>query len=120
MFSLTDLIEAVIPAAYAEEPVEEVEEIEEVEEVEEEEEEEEDDDDEEKDPMDVLRDECSKTAACKPYVHHYHECIERVTAEQQEEGYEDKHHKEDCVEEFFHLQHCLNDCLTPRLFSKLK
>ncbi|RCK57611.1 Cytochrome b-c1 complex subunit 6 [Candida viswanathii] len=82
----------------------------------------EDDEDEEEqaDPLDTLREECAKTAACKPFDHHFQECIERVTKEQEEEGYEHKHYKEDCVEEYFHLQHCVNDCVAPRLFNKLK
>jgi ubiquinol-cytochrome c reductase subunit 6 len=95
----------------------------EAEEEEEEEEEDEDDEDEEEeasDPLDTMREECAKTDAIKPYVHHFAECVERVTAEMEEEGYEDKHYKEDCVEEFFHLQHHLNDCVAPRLFHKLK
>lgn len=88
------------------------------------EEDDEDDEDEEEeetaDPLDTLREECTKTAACKPFDHHFHECIERVTKEQKEPDYEHKHYKEDCIEEFFHLQHCVNDCVAPRLFNRLK
>ena len=81
----------------------------------------EDEDEEEiADPLDTLREECTNTETCKPHLHHFEECIERVTKEQQEEGYEHKLYKEDCVEEFFHLQHCVNDCVAPRLFNKLK
>lgn len=95
---------------------------------EEEEDEDEDDDDEDDededeeggDPLDKLRAECAEHEHIVPYVHHYQECVERVTKEQEEEGYEDKDYKEDCVEEFFHLQHHLNDCVAPRLFHKLK
>ncbi|ODQ61716.1 hypothetical protein WICANDRAFT_86643 [Wickerhamomyces anomalus NRRL Y-366-8] len=95
---------------------------EEEEEEEEDEDEDEDDEDEEEggDPLDVIRSSCEETPACVPHVHHYAECVERVTKEQEEEGYEDKDYKEDCVEEFFHLQHCVNDCTAPRLFYKLK
>lgn len=93
---------------------------EEEEEVEEEEEDEEEDEEELKDPLDELREECAKSHACEPYVHHFHECVERVTAEMEEEDYEHKAYKEDCVEEFFHLQHCINDCAAPKLFYKLK
>lgn len=39
--------------------------------------------------------ECAKTAKCKPYTHHYEECVTRVTGKQ--EAGEDP--KEDCVEE---------------------
>ncbi|SGZ47007.1 CIC11C00000004645 [Sungouiella intermedia] len=92
------------------------------EEEEDEDEDEDDDEDEEEgtDPFDELKEECTKTAACAPYVHHFHECVERVTAEMEEEDYAHKAYKEDCVEEFFHLQHCVNDCAAPKLFYKLK
>ncbi|CAI5758657.1 unnamed protein product [Candida verbasci] len=136
-----DLLESVIPTAYADEPVEDeeapVETPEEAPEVEveeetveepeedgddedEEDEEDEDEDEESEDPLDSLREECTKTIACKPFDHHFHECIERVTKEMEEPDYEHKHYKEDCVEEYFHLQHCVNDCVAPRLFNKLK
>ncbi|CAX42914.1 subunit of the ubiquinol-cytochrome c reductase complex, putative [Candida dubliniensis CD36] len=131
-----DLLESVVPTAYAEEPVEDVEveqpedapeeEVSEetVEDDDEDEDEDEDDEDEDEeetvDPLDALREECTKTAACKPFDHHFHECIERVTKEQEEPDYEHKHYKEDCIEEFFHLQHCVNDCVAPRLFNRLK
>lgn len=82
----------------------------------------EDDEDEEElvDPQVKLNEECAKTIACKPFEHHFHECIERVTKEMEEPDYAHKHYKEDCVEEFFHLQHCVNDCVAPKLFNKLK
>ncbi|CAI8500405.1 unnamed protein product [Pichia kudriavzevii] len=135
MSFVTDLINAIVPTvAYAEEPVEEVsapvevnEAAEKEQEQDDDEEEEEDDDDddddeeeESEDQFDALKKECSQLPSVKPYLHHYEECVERVTKEQQEPGYEDKHYKEDCVEEFFHLQHALNDCAAPKLFSKLK
>ena len=41
--------------------------------------------------------ECSKSAQCVPLKHHYDECAERVTA--QEENPDHKGPKEDCVEE---------------------
>ncbi|KAH3670509.1 hypothetical protein OGAPHI_001024 [Ogataea philodendri] len=131
MSFLKDFIDALTPiTAYAEEPAEEpVEEsaAEDAGDAEEEEEEDEDDDDEDDedeeeeagDQLDALRKECSETKDCAHYVHHYHECVERVTKEMEEEGYADKEYKEDCVEEFFHLQHCINDCAAPKLFYKL-
>lgn len=85
-----------------------------------EDEDEDDDDEEEKDPLDEMREECAKTPACEHAAHHFQECVERVTAEMEEEDYAHKHYKEDCVEEFFHLQHCVNDCVAPKLFYKLK
>lgn len=88
------------------------------------EEEDEDDEDEDEeelvDPLDALREECTKSKHCQPYVHHYEECVERVTKAQEQEGYEHQAYKEDCVEEYFHLQHCVNDCVAPKLFYKLK
>ncbi|CAI4426742.1 AEL_collapsed_G0016220.mRNA.1.CDS.1 [Saccharomyces cerevisiae] len=47
-------------------------------------------------------------------------CAERVKIQQQQPGYADLEHKEDCVEEFFHLQHYLDTATAPRLFDKLK
>lgn len=110
------------------EEVTEAEEIEaEKDEAEEEDEDEDEDDDEDDedeeeavDPFDELKEECAKTDTCAPHVHHFHECVERVTAEMEEPDYAHKAYKEDCVEEFFHLQHCVNDCAAPRLFYKLK
>lgn len=86
----------------------------------EDEDEDDDDEDEIKDPMDTLREECANSAPCKPFNHHFHECVERVTKEMEEEDYAHKEYKEDCIEEFFHLQHCVNDCVSPTLFYKLK
>ncbi|KAG5421470.1 QCR6 [Candida metapsilosis] len=139
MSFLRDIYESIVPTAYADEPenetedeiaddeapVEEPEDAPEGEEDEEEEEDDDDDDDDEdeeeaEDPLDKLKEECTNTTACKPFNHHFHECIERVTKEQEEPDYEHKHYKEDCVEEFFHLEHCINDCVAPRLFNKLK
>lgn len=88
----------------------------------EEDEDEDDDDDEDEvpDPLETLREECTNSEPCKPFNHHFHECVERVTKEMEEEDYEHKEYKEDCIEEFFHLQHCVNDCVSPTLFYKLK
>ncbi|KAG7809489.1 hypothetical protein KL921_003486 [Ogataea angusta] len=141
MSLLRNFIDVLSPiTAYAEEPAEEpVEEVEEeaseeptgeeeaggddAEEEEEDDEDDEDEDDEEEeagDPMDALRKQCSETKECAHHVHHYQECVERVTKEMEEPGYDEKEYKEDCVEEFFHLQHCINDCVAPKLFYKLK
>ncbi|OJJ59515.1 hypothetical protein ASPSYDRAFT_43866, partial [Aspergillus sydowii CBS 593.65] len=40
---------------------------------------------------------CANSAQCAPYKHHYDECVERVTSQQEDEDY--KGPKEDCVEE---------------------
>ncbi|RPB21553.1 Non-heme 11 kDa protein of cytochrome bc1 complex [Terfezia boudieri ATCC MYA-4762] len=74
---------------------------------------------EEEEPVDILpklQEECAKSAKCKPYTHHYEECVSRVTGKQ--EAGEDP--KEDCVEEFFHMLHCSAQCAAPKLFAQLK
>ncbi|GMM27636.1 ubiquinol--cytochrome-c reductase subunit 6 [Martiniozyma asiatica (nom. inval.)] len=130
MSFVQDLLAVIAPTAFAEEPaaeeVEVVEAVEAVAEPEEEEEEEEDEDEDEdeeeeaQDQFDILKKECESLPSVKPYLHHYEECIERVTKEQEEPDYEEKLYKEDCVEEFFHLQHALLECAAPKLFTKLK
>ncbi|ERF76797.1 hypothetical protein EPUS_08982 [Endocarpon pusillum Z07020] len=82
------------------------------------EEEEEEEDDEPVDPKPKMEAECAKSAQCAPYKHHYDECVERVTAMHEDPNY--KGPKEDCVEEFFHLQHCATQCAAPKLFKALK
>lgn len=41
--------------------------------------------------------ECASSSNCAPYKHHYDECVERVTKQEEDEDY--KGPKEDCVEE---------------------
>lgn len=130
--TFTDLVDAATPWSTAEaeappaeeqqqeaskdEPKEEAaEEAEEAEEEAEEEEEEEEDEDEIKDPKEQLEEECANSKQCAPAKHHYDECVERVTKQQDEGGA-----KEDCVEEFFHLAHCATQCAAPKLWSVLK
>lgn len=84
-----------------------------------------DDEDEEEeeevtDQLEDLREHFKNTEEGKALVHHYEECAERVKIQQQQPGYADLEHKEDCVEEFFHLQHYLDTATAPRLFDKLK
>lgn len=83
--------------------------------------------------------ECKESKQCAPAKHHYDECVERVTGQQESGGA-----KEDCVEEcklgkiatqcnrataddglltgwlVFHLAHCATQCAAPKLWSKLK
>ncbi|KAI3398957.1 hypothetical protein diail_7984 [Diaporthe ilicicola] len=82
---------------------------------EEDEEEEDEDDDEPKDPKEELEEECKESKQCAPAKHHYDECVERVTSQEDNGGA-----KEDCVEEFFHLAHCATTCAAPKLWSKLR
>ncbi|GAV28275.1 hypothetical protein PMKS-001745 [Pichia membranifaciens] len=110
------------PVEEVSEPVEadaEEEDAEEDDDDEDDDDEDDDDDEEAEDQYDALKGECAELPSVKPLVHHYEECVERVTKEQEEPGYEEKHYKEDCVEEFFHLQHALTACAAPKLFSKL-
>ncbi|CRG84766.1 ubiquinol-cytochrome c reductase subunit 6 [Talaromyces islandicus] len=89
-------------------------------EAEEEEGEEEEEEAEEEEPEDIkpkLEEECANSSQCAPYKHHFDECVERVTR-QQEEG--DGKATEDCVEEFFHLQHCATQCAAPKLWKSLR
>ncbi|KAL4798654.1 ubiquinol-cytochrome C reductase hinge protein-domain-containing protein [Aspergillus venezuelensis] len=81
-------------------------------------EEEEKGEDEPEDIKPKLEEECANSAQCAPYKHHYDECVERVTSQQEDEDY--KGPKEDCVEEFFHLAHCATQCAAPKLFKALK
>ncbi|KAK9465108.1 ubiquinol-cytochrome C reductase hinge domain-containing protein [Lipomyces arxii] len=125
--ALTEFFEAIVPVVKAEEPEEEVEAVEEEasaeEESEPEAEEAEEEEEEEEDPEDTfpaIREECAETKICHPFKHHFDECVERVTKASEEEGYEDLEYKEDCIEEFFHLSHCVNDCAAPKLFATLK
>ncbi|KAK0514141.1 hypothetical protein JMJ35_003863 [Cladonia borealis] len=83
-----------------------------------EEEEEEEEEEEVEDPKPKLEEECARSAQCLPYKHHFDECAERVT--KQHENPDHKGPKEDCVEEFFHLQHCATQCAAPKLFRMLK
>lgn len=45
----------------------------------------------------ILLIDCAHSAQCAPYKHHYDECVERVTRQEEDEDF--KGPKEDCVEE---------------------
>ncbi|KIV83138.1 hypothetical protein PV11_05191 [Exophiala sideris] len=82
------------------------------------EEEEEEEEEEPVDPKPKIEEDCAKSSQCAGFKHHFDECVERVTA-----AHEDPDHKgpkEDCVEEFFHLQHCATQCAAPKLWKALK
>ncbi|CAG78649.1 ubiquinol-cytochrome C reductase hinge domain-containing protein [Yarrowia lipolytica] len=78
-----------------------------------------DDDDEVPDPAIALH-EAAAEGPCHDFKHHFDECVERVTKAQEAEDYDHAEYKEDCVEEFFHLQHCINDNTADKLFRVLK
>ncbi|SCZ99375.1 BZ3500_MvSof-1268-A1-R1_Chr3-1g05977 [Microbotryum saponariae] len=71
---------------------------------------------EEEEPEDeapAIRDACAEKP-CGTYKHHFDHCQKRVQAGQTMiEG-------ENCVEELFHLMHCVEDCAAPKIFAKLK
>ena len=113
------MVEMVFPTAHAEAPAptpseepeqEEQEEKPEAEEAEEEEEEEEEDEPE--DPAPAIRAECEKTKECAPAAHHFKACSEKVEGGKGWQG-------EDCVEELFHLMHCVDACAAPKVFKRL-
>ncbi|EFE40636.1 hypothetical protein TRV_04686 [Trichophyton verrucosum HKI 0517] len=62
--------------------------------------------------------ECSNSKACAPAKHHFDDCVERVTRNSEDPEFKGPH--EDCVEEFFHLQHCATQCAAPKLWRELK
>ncbi|EEQ85672.2 ubiquinol-cytochrome c reductase subunit 6 [Blastomyces dermatitidis ER-3] len=84
----------------------------------EEEPEEEEEEEEVEDIKPKLEEECANSAKCAPAKHHFDECVERVTRNSEDPDFKGPH--EDCVEEFFHLQHCATKCAAPKLFRALK
>ncbi|KAI8069262.1 ubiquinol-cytochrome C reductase hinge domain-containing protein [Gongronella butleri] len=100
---LSELISNLFPTVYAEEEEQPVEVVEEVAEVVEEEEEEEEEEPE--DPRDEIVEACTNQfPALKK---HFDECNERV-----ENGSD-----ENCIEEFFHLMHKVDECVAPKIFA---
>jgi len=61
----------------------------------------------------TIREECKEEAKCKPLTSHFLHCQEKV-----ESGHGFKH--EDCVEELFHMMHCVDNCAAPKIFAKLR
>ncbi|EST10117.2 Ubiquinol-cytochrome C reductase hinge domain protein [Kalmanozyma brasiliensis GHG001] len=114
--SVSSFFSSLLPVAHAEEESsddsEESEDKEEGGEDEEEEEEEEEEEDEPEDPAPAIYEECEKSKACAPLKHHFDECTKRV---EEGKGFEG----ENCIEEFFHLSHCAQECTAPKLFRKL-
>lgn len=86
----------------------------------EDEDEEDEDEDEVSDQLETLREEYKNTPEGKELSKHYIECVERVQKEKELPNYDELEFKEDCVEEFFHLQHYLDSNAAPRLMDMLK
>ncbi|KZT57616.1 Non-heme 11 kDa protein of cytochrome bc1 complex [Calocera cornea HHB12733] len=80
---------------------------------EEEPEEEEPEEEEPEDIMPVIRDECSNSKNCAPARREFEHCEKKVHSGQ------GRPH-EDCVEELFHMMHCVDNCSAPKLFAKLR
>ncbi|SCV71097.1 BQ2448_2685 [Microbotryum intermedium] len=77
------------------------------------EEEEEEEEEEPEDEAPAIREACAEQK-CATYKHHFDHCQKRVQDGQTLiEG-------ENCVEEMFHLMHCVEDCAAPKIFAKLK
>jgi len=71
---------------------------------------------EEEEPEDIMpgiREDCAGTPKCAPYKREFEHCESKV-----HEGSARPH--EHCVEELFHLMHCVDNCSAPKLFSKLR
>ncbi|CED83076.1 non-heme 11 kda protein of cytochrome bc1 complex [Phaffia rhodozyma] len=77
-----------------------------------EEEEEEEEDEEPVDVMPEIRAQCEATPECAPAKKHFEHCEKKVRGG---EGWE----HEDCVEELWHLMHCVDACAAPKLWAKL-
>ncbi|RDW94456.1 hypothetical protein BP5796_00219 [Coleophoma crateriformis] len=80
--------------------------------------EEEEEEEELEDPQEKFQEECKESKQCSGPKHHFDECVERVTGASESE--DKKGPSEDCVEEFFHLAHCANECAAPKLWAALK
>ncbi|PVG00683.1 Non-heme 11 kDa protein of cytochrome bc1 complex [Serendipita vermifera] len=111
---LSEFFSSLIPKAYAEEQQQPAKEEEKAPEAGEEKgEEEAQEEPEPEDPAPAIREECSETPECKPSKRHFEHCVEKVSGGQ---GFP----HEDCVEEMFHLMHCVDHCAAPKVFAKLK
>ncbi|XP_033738948.1 cytochrome b-c1 complex subunit 6, mitochondrial-like [Pecten maximus] len=75
-------------------------------------EEEEEDEEDIVDPHDVLKDSCRQSESCQKLDLKLIECTKRVESAGETE--------ETCHEEFSNLVHCIDHCVAPKLFKKLK
>ncbi|THH33367.1 hypothetical protein EUX98_g831 [Antrodiella citrinella] len=113
--SLSSFFSSFVSTVYADSPEEPKEEVKEEEskpdEAAEEPAAEEEEEEEPEDIMPEIVEACKESKACATATHHFAHCEEKVNAGQ---GYP----HEDCVEEF--MMHCVNSCVAPKLFEKLK
>ncbi|EIW66874.1 ubiquinol-cytochrome c reductase subunit 6 [Tremella mesenterica] len=114
---LTSIASFFLPTAHAESPAKvddkehDGEEKEEADEADGGQEEEEEEEEEPEDPAPAIRADCQDSECAAPAKHFMH-CQEKVEAGK---GW----HGEDCVEELFHLMHCVDACAAPKVFKKL-
>ncbi|KAH8115080.1 Non-heme protein of cytochrome bc1 complex [Phellopilus nigrolimitatus] len=110
-------LSSLIPSASCDAPEEKEEKVEadaeEPEEKEAEGEEEEEEEEEPEDQMVGLREACQQSGSCVKFTEHFAHCQEKVEAGEGFKG-------EDCVEEMFHMMHCVDNCVAPKLFAKLR
>ncbi|KAH8927470.1 Non-heme 11 kDa protein of cytochrome bc1 complex [Atractiella rhizophila] len=66
------------------------------------------------DPAPEIREACAESKTCGAAKHHFEHCQERIA-----EG-KTQFPGETCIEELFHLMHCVDECAAPKIFSKLK
>ncbi|KAI0712705.1 ubiquinol-cytochrome C reductase hinge domain-containing protein [Cerioporus squamosus] len=111
--SLSSLFSSVFSVVHADAPEEKEAQEPQEESQEEEPQAEEEEEEEPEDPLPALQEECEQSAKCAPLTKHFAHCEEKVNAG---EGYKG----EDCIEEFYHMMHCVNGCVAPKLFAKLK
>ena len=64
------------------------------------------------DPHDTLKEECANSGHCKSFLAKLEECNSRVNSKNET--------TETCAEELFDLMHCVDHCVAPKLFAKLK
>ncbi|XP_065840964.1 cytochrome b-c1 complex subunit 6, mitochondrial-like [Oscarella lobularis] len=77
-----------------------------------EEEDEEEDEEELEDPQETLREKCGESRACAALKEELNRCTERVESRTKTE--------EKCEQELFDFIHCIDQCASRSLFSKLK
>jgi len=76
-------------------------------------EEEEEEEEEPEDEYPAIREQCAESKECINLKHHFEHCSEKVNAGKGHKG-------EDCVEELFHLMHCVDTCSAPKIFARLR
>ncbi|EPS99978.1 cytochrome bc1 subunit, partial [Fomitopsis schrenkii] len=109
--SLSSFFSSFMPVAHADAPPKEEEQKEEEQTEDAAPEEPEEEEEEPEDILPALREECEESAKCKAATEHFRHCEEKVNAGNGFKG-------EDCVEEF--MMHCVDGCVAPKLFAKLK